>query len=327
MGIGAPPFAAYHVYIIQVKIKDPYVYMFRILIPVDFTEGSTNACRYALHLCAALPQAEILLLHCFSDYLLQPQLDDPTTDTGYSPLSPGSEMMTDRVLYQNQQEQQEKLEKLYKELLAEAHTQGNHTQLKHAFINGLTEDVIRDEIDRYKPDLLLMGTKGEDNIARSLFGTITTKMVEDAKIPLLTVPESYKDYSLHRALYATDFDKTDAEAITVLLQLLKPFNPEILCTHIGTEDSERDDSFKMEQLQARLYAALPDNNLQFAILPSEDDVADALQDFVAREHIGLIAVNNHQRSLFSSIFKPSLSKKLVLEAQVPLLIFHSTEKV
>ncbi|WP_276498060.1 universal stress protein [Pontibacter litorisediminis] len=300
--------------------------MYRILIPVDFTESAKNACRYALHMCAGLPQAELLLLHCFSDYLLQPQLDDPLDDTGRSSLSPGSEMITDRVLQRNQTEEQEKLEGLYKEMQAEARTHGQHIHLKHAFINGLPEDVISDEIGRFKPDLLLMGTKGEDNVSRSLFGTVTTKMVEDAKVPLLTVPEPYKEHSLSRVLYATDFDKTDAEAITALLQLLKPFNSVILCAHIGTEDSERDDSHKMEQLQARLYAALPDHNMLFAILPSDEDVADALQEFVKREQVDLVAVNNHQRSLFSSIFKPSLSKKLVLEAQVPILVFHSSEK-
>ena len=301
--------------------------MFRILIPVDFTESASNACRYALHLCAALPQAEILLLHCFSDYLLQPQLDDPLTGTGASPLRPGSEAITDQVLYRNQEEQHEKLESLYKQLQAEAHTHGQHIHLKHAFINGLPEDVIPEEIKRFKPDLLLMGTRGEDNLARSLFGTVTTKMIEDAQVPLLTVPEAYNAHDLRRVLYATDFDRTDAEAIMALLQLMKPFAPEVLCAHIGTEASERDDSHKMEQLQARLYTALPDHNMHFAVLPSSEDVADALQEFVAREQIDLVAVNNLQRSLFSSIFKPSLSKKLVLEAQAPILVFHSGGKV
>ncbi|MCX2738769.1 universal stress protein [Pontibacter anaerobius] len=300
--------------------------MFKILIPVDFTDSSTNACRYALHMGAALPQAEILLLHCFSDYLLQPELDDPVDETGRNPLSPGSEIITDRVLHRNQMDEQEKLESLYKEMQAEARIHGQHIHLKHAFINGLPEEIIPDEISRFRPNLLLMGTKGEDNVSRSLFGTITTKMVENAKVPLLTVPEPYKQHSLSHVLYATDFDKTDAEALTALMQLLQPFNSEILCAHIGTEDSERDDSYKMEQLQARLYTSIPDHKLQFAILPSDDDVADALQEFVKREQVGLVAVNNHQRSLFSSIFKPSLSKKLVLEAQVPMLIFHSSEK-
>ncbi|AKD03415.1 universal stress protein [Pontibacter korlensis] len=301
--------------------------MFRILIPVDFTESTTNACRYALHLAAAMQKTEILLLHCFSDYLLQPELDDPFSDTGRSPLSPGSEKVTDRVMHRNHMEEHERLESLYNEMQVTAKAKGEHILLKHAFINGMPEDIIPEEINRFKPDLLLMGTKGEDNVARSLFGTVTTKMVEDARVPLLTVPEPYTQHSLRRILYATDFDKTDAQALATLLQLFEPFNPEVLCAHIGTEGSETEDSHKMEQLQARLYTALPNHNLQFVILPSSDDVADTLQEFVEREQLELIAINNHQRTLFSSIFKPSLSKKLVLEAHVPMLIFHSPEKV
>ncbi|WP_299762250.1 universal stress protein [uncultured Pontibacter sp.] len=299
--------------------------MFRILIPVDFTDSSANACRYALYLGVAVPQAEVLLLHCFNDYLLQPEMDDPLIDTGSGTLSPGSEIITDRVLHRNQQDEQDKLESLYQEMQSEARTLGQNIHLKHSFMFGMPEDVIPDEVKRFKPDLLLMGTQGEDNMIRSIFGTITTKMIEETKVPLLTVPEAYKQHSLRRVLYATDFDKTDAQALIVLQQLLQSFDSEILCAHIGTEDSERDDSFKMEQLQARLYSELPNHGLQFALLQG-DDVADALQEFVTREQVDLIALNNHQRSLLSSIFKPSLSKKLVREAQVPLLIFHSPEK-
>ncbi|TPE44619.1 universal stress protein [Pontibacter mangrovi] len=301
--------------------------MYRFLIPVDFTESTGNACRYALHLAAATPEAEILLLHCFSDYLLQPELDDSYDETGRSPLSPGSEQVTDRVLHRNQQDEQEKLSSLYNELQGAARAKGQHIHLKQAFINGLPEDVIPDEIKRFKPDLLLMGTRAEDNIARSLFGTITTKMVEEAKVPLLTVPEPYKQHGLRRVLYATDFDKTDAQALEKLLQLLEPFNPQVLCAHIGIAGSESEDSRKMEQLQARLYTAMPGHDLQFAIIPSgKEDVAEELQEFAQQEQVELIAVNNHHRSLFSSIFKPSLSKKLVLESQVPMLVFHSPEK-
>ncbi|MDX5437593.1 MAG: universal stress protein [Pontibacter sp.] len=299
--------------------------MFRILIPVDFTESTANACNYALFIAKAAPQAEILLLHCFSDYLLEPELDDPFSEVGRSPLSPASEEITDRVMHRNQMDEQSKLDELYVELLAKTKMHGQHILLKRAFINGLPEDVIPEEAERFKPDLLLMGTRGEDNIARSFFGTVTTKMIEDAKVPLLTVPLPWKQRSLQRILFATDFDKTDANAITTLQQLLQPFNATILCAHIGTEKSEQKDQQRLQKLEDSLRTALPEHNLQFTLLQG-NDVSDTLQAFVAKEQVDLLAVNNHQRSLLSSILHPSLSKKLVLEAQVPMLIFHSPEK-
>ena len=299
--------------------------MFRILIPVDLTESSANACEYALHLAAATPEGEILLLHCFSDYLLEPELDDPFSETGRSPLSPGSEEITDRVLHRNQTEEHDKLDELYRELQVKAKTHGQHVHLKRAFINGMPEDVIPDEIKRYKPNLLVMGTKGEDNVARSFFGTVTTKMIEDTQVPLLTVPESYLGRSLQRVLYATNFDKTDAQALTCLQQLLKGSQPTVVCLHIGTEGSAEKDRQKLAQLEEKLNRELPGHTMKFALLKG-DDVTDELQQFIAQEQVELVAVNRQQRSLFGSIFHSSVSKKLVLESPVPLLIFHSTEK-
>ncbi|MFD1186224.1 universal stress protein [Pontibacter rugosus] len=294
--------------------------MFKILIPVDFTSGSINACRYALQLAAAYPQAEILLLHCFRDYLLDGELDEPFSNTGRSTLSPGSEEATDRVLHRNQSTEYKQLEELYTSL------QGQNIQIERQFVNGSPEDVIPDQLAQYKPDLLVMGTKGDSDFSRTLFGTITTKMVDNATVPLLTVPENHTKPNLRRVLYATDFDKTDAQAITMLQQLLQPLNTGVLCVHIGSEGSERKDNQKLQQLQQALQAGTSsEQDIQFVLLEG-DDVAEALKQFVAQEQIGLIAVNNQQRSLLSSILHPSLTKKLVLEVQVPMLIFHSPTK-
>lgn len=295
--------------------------MFRILIPVDLTESSANACDYALQMAAATPETEILLLHCFSDYLLQPELDDPFSDTGRSPLSPGSEEITDRVLHRNQTEEHDKLNELFEKVQASARTHGQHVHLKRAFINGMPEDIIPEEVARFKPDLLLMGTKGEDNVARSFFGTITTKMVEDAKVPLLTVPEAYQGRNLQRILFATDFQKTDAQAIRQLQELLQAFRPSILCAHIGSATDAKKDTQKLAVLEDKLGKEMPGHTLKFTLLPG-DDVADTLQEFVAQQQADLVAVNSQQRSLLAGLFHSSLSKKLVLEAQVPVLVFH-----
>ena len=70
--------------------------MFRILIPVDFSEGSYKACLYALQLAAKVPDAKLLLLHCFQDYLADTDLL-PNSAAGMTP----SEQITDRVLHRN----------------------------------------------------------------------------------------------------------------------------------------------------------------------------------------------------------------------------------
>jgi nucleotide-binding universal stress UspA family protein len=291
--------------------------MFRILIPVDFAESTTKACHYALRLASAAPEAEILLLHCFKDYLADPWVEP--TGEGRGPAT-GSEEVTERVMHRNQLEEQNKLEALREDLQSLLSSPNVH--LKAALIEGLPEDVIPEEAKRFRPHLLLMGTEGENSLARSVFGTITTKMLDDIKVPVLTVPQHAHNNSLTRVLYATDFDEADTQAILDLLQLLQPFNPHILCLHISSGSSDQKDKEKLAQLQANLEQHNATGNLSFRLLEGKD-VAETLHSFIEQEHVDLLAVTNRKRSLLDSILHPSLTKKLVLQAEVPLLVFHN----
>lgn len=293
--------------------------MFRILVPVDFEEGTSGACHYALRLAAAAPQAEVLLLHCFRDYLAGPW-HDPLDESG-RPVT-GSEDATNRVLQRNEVEERGKLEALRQELQSNA--DGSGVLLNTAFVNGLPEDVIPVEAQRFQADLILMGTAGEDSLSRSLFGTVTTKMAADAKVPVLSVPQQARALRLGRVLYATDFDDTDAQAIADLQQLLAPFNPHILCLHITYGAATAQDQEKLNQLEAAVQDIRPAaTNIRYILLEGSSDVADALESFVENERVDLLAVTNRKRSFLDSILHPSLTKQLVLEAEVPLLIFHS----
>lgn len=294
--------------------------MFRILIPVDFEDSTYKACQYALELASAAPQAEILLLHCFQDYLASPwEVPEGEDKDNLTP----SEKVTEQLISRNEQEEQRKLEELRQEL--QDKTGSRQVHLKTSFAEGSPDDVIPEEAKRFKPDLIIIGTEGESGLSRSVFGTITTKMVDDVNVPILTVPKHAQSHGLKRVLYATDFDEADAQAIMILQQLFQPFNPHILCLHIvpsGTAAGQENKE-KLAQLQRKLERDTQQTgNIRFLLLEG-DDVARDLQRFVEKEQVDLLAVTNRKRSLLQGLFDTSLTKKLVLKAEIPLLVFHS----
>lgn len=293
--------------------------MFRILIPVDFQESTYKACQYALDLASAAPEAEILLLHCFKDYLASPW--KVPEDEDKENLTP-TEKATERVISRNEREGQRRLEELRQEL--QSKTGGRQVRLKTAFKEGSPDDVIPEETRRFKPNLIVMGTEGEGGLSRSVFGTITTKMVDDVKVPVLAVPQHSQSHDLKRVLYATDFDETDPHVISTLQQLLQPFNPHILCLHFTAGAAMQEDREKLTRLQAKLERDKPADNVRFLLLEGQD-VAVNLQRFVEKEQVDLLAVTNRKRSLLEGVFDTSLTKKLVLQVEIPLLIFHSKE--
>ena len=294
--------------------------MYKILVPVDFTEDSVKASHYALALATAAPQAQLLLLHCYQDYLA-----DADTDVPPPPEMTASEEIAERVINRNVDEAQDELEELYQHLRNQATTQNSHTRLERAFIHGLPEDVILDEAARFKPDLVVMGTKGESNISRSFFGTVTTKVVQELNIPVLTIPASYQGTRISKVAYASDFDKADTRAVSLLLQLLEPFGPQLHCVHISKSESKQDQQ-QLNALQDKLAQVNPQAAINYTLLEG-DNVAKSLQEYMQGQQIDLLALTTHKRSGLSSILNPSLAQKLVLESEVPLLVFHSPDEV
>lgn len=291
--------------------------MFRILIPVDFSEGSAKACDYALQLVSGVPGAKLLLLHCFQDYLAD---SDPITASAAG-LSP-SEQIADHVLHRNELEAQEQLEDLYRNMLRQVRSLGHNLHIDRTFIHGLPEEEILEQIERFRPAIVVMSTKGESSIGRAVFGTVSTKVIEETNVPVLTVPSLYEGTMPDKVLYATNFGQTDVADIDRIRQLLQHLQPMFYCVHIS--DDPEEDREKLLQLQQSLQQNAPDNDIRYALLEGSD-VAESLQDFARSEGINLLALTTHERSALDSLFSPSLAKKMVLHATLPVLVFHSRQ--
>ena len=289
--------------------------MFKILVPVDLTESSYKACNFALMFANQAQEATMVILHCYQDYL-----EEPNGEGMFSESNATSEIITDHVLRRNQTDAQERLDELYQTL--KAVNKNPYLHLDRVFMYGMPEDLIPEEVQRFKPNLLVMATKGESNMARTFFGTISTSIAKDINVPMLTVPETYEGTTIKRVLYATDFGKEDTQVLESLQQLLQPFSPVIECVHVADELSKSDHQ-KLEELRSKLQKSAK-TNISYTLLDG-DDVSDALQKFVSEQAIDMVALTTHSRTLLGSLLNPSLTKRLVLESQVPLLIFHASD--
>ncbi|MER2996303.1 universal stress protein [Pontibacter populi] len=289
--------------------------MFKILVPVDLTESSYKACNFALMFANQAQEATMVILHCYQDYL-----EEPNGEGMFSESNATSEIITDHVLRRNQTDAQERLDELYQTL--KAVNKNPYLHLERVFMYGMPEDLIPEEVQRFKPNLLVMATKGESNMARTFFGTISTSIAKDINVPMLTVPETYEGTTIKRVLYATDFGKEDTQVLESLQQLIQPFSPVIECVHVADELSKSDHQ-KLEELRSKLQKSAK-TNISYTLLDG-DDVSDALQKFVSEQAIDMVALTTHSRTLLGSLLNPSLTKRLVLESQVPLLIFHASD--
>jgi len=289
----------------------------RILVPVDFSDISFNACRFAVSL-AAKYKAEVKLVHVYYN----PAIDVSPYADHYSYQIKLVESL--REIEKSARENMIKLEhklKIWciKERLSEIH-------FSTKLINGFSTDEILEYSKKYKPALIIMGTRGLTRDNYKAFGRVVSKVIEESTVPVLALPVgTLKTVAeINSLLYATDFDPSDYSALNRLIQMLAPFNIKIHCVHICFVEKKPWDSVKLGELQDHLKNEYQGTDIVFNNIIS-DNVLNGLETYIRDNDIDALAVTTHRRNLLEKIFIPSVSRKIYSETGKPLLVFHSKE--
>ena len=285
----------------------------RILVPVDFSEYSKNACEFAIGI-AKMLDAEIMLLHAY--YF--PIINAIDYGEGLNFVVGLNETITDIA-----EKAREGLLKLYDELMDEIRLKNYvNVKLNFTLANGNPVNEIMNMYYKYRPGLIVMGTQGKTKLAREQFGTVAASTINDTKVPVLTIPEisKFKGIGKVNVLYATNFDESDFRAIKKLMTLLYLFDVKINFVHIGKNDEiSRDKIDTLKELFNNLY---PGYEFECQIVENMD-ILLALQKLMLEKSIDIIAMTTHKRNFFTQLFKPSMTKKMLFQTDTPMLIFHA----
>ncbi len=140
----------------------------RILVPVDFSECSRAALKYAVHFANRLGSSSIDVLHVW-----QPPLNiDPATRLRQE----GGKEATLSEFIHSQAGQK------MKEFLAELE-QGGEFSVQGRLETGEPQETVLQVAEGY--DLVVMGTQGESSKAK--LGSIAQRVVRNAACPVLTI--------------------------------------------------------------------------------------------------------------------------------------------
>lgn len=288
----------------------------KILVPVDFSEPSQNAARYAVML-ASRYNAQIKLLHVFNS----PVVDMiPFTDVASIQIDFD---MNYHVLYNSAKE---RLVKFYENLLEFANQMGfAEVQIGYTLREGYAAYGIIEASKRYKPGIIVMGTKGEGYRSTELVGSVAAEVSDETHIPLLVIPEKavLKGVDeVKRVLYITNFDSNDNVSIRKLLKIVSPFQVELHCIHV----TDKSESPGINALMAttREYLASVTSNVSIKcdiIVGKETD--KSVLEYINKNSINLVALTSVKRNLIYKLFNPSLAKRMIYQSDVPVLLFHA----
>lgn len=257
-----------------------------VIVPVDFSETSLNAARYATKLLTGHYGVNMILHHVYD------KSDEAAEIT-------------------------EKLEQLKNHL--------RETGIVKTEILAEQGDDFIDELEKLarhrQADLVIMGITGRSPISQSLIGSNTLKMLETKACPVLIIPPDCVYADVKNVLLTSDFQDVLANTPSVpIREFLKTFYPKM---HIVNVDNEHYVSLTEEyqKEKVKLKEMFQDFNPEFYFL-GMNDRDEAINQFAGDKNIDLIIIVHKEQSIFSKLFVKSQTKKLVYQSKMPVLAIH-----
>lgn len=279
--------------------------MKKILFPVDFSKTSLNAYLFALHLAKKMG-AEIITLHVY-DVINVPYVD-----------------YRDYILEHYEVGEWEQFENFKDEVpklraIAEKEQLGR-VIVRHVLKEGDTQTTILKVADEEQVNFIVMGTKGATGLKEVFLGTITQKIMNNTKVPVLAIPKECTYQSLKKILFLTEYDLSQLPMLKKVHNLALLFGAQVDVLQVSLIDEGQDRRFKDEWKKIR-----PQSEVSFYHITS-NDIEETIFDFIKLHNIDWIALSTNHYGFFEKLFHYSLSKTLAFHTEIPILSICETQK-
>ncbi|MBL0017966.1 MAG: universal stress protein [Bacteroidetes bacterium] len=275
----------------------------RIFVPVDFSDCSDNAIRYAVAI-AIRTGAEIFLFNSVQVPLQAAEMATYPLDALEKEAAHRIGNLAQEITTWLDKERFRKL------------------KVHHQVAIGFAAEEIALKAKAMEADLVVMGTRGTGAIEGMILGSNASSVVQNVTCPVLVVPEDAEFHGFDRIAYASDMHEVNAKAIQTLVHFASHFHSEINVLHILTKadelSTEQANSFREQFKKVAKYG-----KVSFHIAYAEDkSVATMIEEFMDSNAVEIVAMVTHHRSFFDKLFHPSLTRRLTVHARKPLLAFH-----
>lgn len=258
-----------------------------VIIPVDFSDTSLNAARYAADMLSGKPDTRVILYNMFED-------EDESDNAGRY------------------------LESLKHELLQKGVT--NNIECVKEYGDDLINNLATLAYQK-NAELIVMGITEKEEWRQLFIGSNTLKMAEQNVCPVMIVPPGSKYSGIKNIALTSDFkDVAATTPVLAIKNILEMFNASL---HIVNVDNEHYVSLTDEYLAERakmqnMFAAF---NPEFYFI-GMNDFYDAIEQFTKDRNIDLLVIIPKNHSFLDRTFGKSHTKRLAFQSSVPIIAAH-----
>jgi len=263
--------------------------MTKILVPVDFSDTSSNALSYAIQLFGP-SSLQITVLNVYgnrSTALLMKNIDGV--------LEKDARRRMDELL--------ESFKKEYPEVVFTSKI------IKQQAVPAITAMG-----DSGAYDYIVMGTKGASGLKEVFMGSVAGGVVSKTKSPVIVVPGGHSFRPIKKIVFAVSNNPfSDASVIEPLRRIAGMQESEIKVLHIADK--------KTPQIEKALEAMVdlnPSVDYAFGTGKTSKD----LNEYLMKDFSGMVCLIRSKKGFMDRLLNESVTLKQTFNSPVPLLILH-----
>ncbi|TRX71958.1 universal stress protein [Carboxylicivirga sp. M1479] len=267
--------------------------MKRILLLTDFSDTARNAAMYALKMF----ENEKVYFDLLNAYDL--------------------EFSGSPYVMQVKEELGEESLKGLKNELSLLHRRFPNARVELASRFGPLMEVVQNEVLDFKPELIVLGCRGETALENFLLGSNAYEIVKNINAAILVVPKHAKFKKPDKIVFATDLKdiKVD-EVVEPLRDLSHQFQSDLMFVNV----MEGDYANRIEA-ESKIASHFEGLSLSFNFIEG-DDVCNGILKFMDDNDADMVTLVRHNETFFERLFHPSVTKKMVLHPEHPMLVLH-----
>jgi len=273
--------------------------MRHIIVPTDFSATSVNAAFYAAEIARSV-QAELLLLHA---------VVLPVT-VSEVPLPPDSYEISIAEANHSLAELKAKLEA----------TPGQRLSVTcKATTNSFLGEI---ETFNNKKEIfaMIMGTSGAGATEAFFLGSFSLTAAKHLHHPLIVVPPGYSFGGIRKIGLACDMHNvTETVPVAAIKAFFDHFDARLELLYVSKPGERMYPEVLTESkfMQNSLAGLHPQVRIG-----TNDDTKEGLEEFVHKSGLDLLILLPKERNFVDRIFHKSITKKMVLHPEVPIMILH-----
>lgn len=196
-------------------------------------------------------------------------------------------------------------------------------------IEGVASEEIINFADSNKIDIIFAGRRGISELEEILVGSTTSRLIRNSNIPVFIVPKSKRNVAVSKILAPVDLNDFNLSELKYSINLAKQLKARLYVAHVSDFFNYKVPVFEKDKLANMISEKISNvaKEYNFKIDKFFYDVGEAALKIIEiskREKMDCLVMTSHQRKGIEKFFLGSVTEKVLMASEIPLLILPSS---